>query len=188
MPTFSLKEQSIDEGIERSLLASDSTIATIFFLSTSPDTIVVWPVAADVKLASVLDQFASIFLRERSPAFAEADIEYWIGDHYNRSALSSSQGETPWITESLISQEQRLREPLELLRLTCDGVCIELTFNDRSHDIDRAAVAAVDFDATALSRFLVQFHSNRVARDNQAGLEKAFQKILASPYLSGMNS
>lgn len=188
MRTISQQELPIEGGIERRLLAGEDTIAVIFFLPPSPDTLVVWPLANNAKLGNVLDEFASVFLHRRSPPFAGADIEYWIGDHYTRSVIPDLKGHVHWILEVLDLDARELRASLELLRLTCNGICIELTFSDRPHDTDRAAIAAVDFDVAELSEFLKRFHPNRAIRNDEAELDEAFRNVLRWPRVFGADS
>ncbi len=142
----------------------------------------------DVRLLDVLDGFASDFRHQGSSPFAGADIEFWIGDVYTRSEVPDEEGEAPDIVEALYLRASELRNPLELLRLTYDGVCVELTFDDATHDVDRAAVIALDFDVTALNTFFTRFHPDKAMLDDETALEEAFRTALRNPLLAGAYS
>ncbi|WP_141232956.1 hypothetical protein [Pseudomonas sp. Irchel 3A7] len=188
MLAFTHEEHPIEGGIEKTILAGDDAIATAYFLSSSPDALLVWPLSENSNVGDVLDKFASVFLQGRSIPFAGADCEYWVGDTYFRSEIADYQGDANGIIEKYDSDACKLGRALELLRLTCNGICIELTFSDRPHYVDRAAVAAMDFDVDALNEFLVWFHPYREINYYRGQLDEALRNVLGESYICGVKS
>lgn len=182
MPSVTHSDQDIPDGVERAVLSNGEAIAEVYFLRARHDMIVVWPLIEGVALCNVLEAFSTSFLQQTRPSFSGAQIEFWIGDDYTNETVGEADGYPRDLTRTLDRRSKATIDDLDLLRLTLDGLCLELTFSEKALAVDRVAVAASDFDTTALATFFAALHNSDAIHSDKFALGSAdFSRALRPP-------
>jgi hypothetical protein len=164
------------ETIERTLLLDDKPIAVAFIDPEQIEGTLVWALAEETSLISIIDGFISDYLSKLNSESDSLKLEYWINDKYYTDLIDSNPS-----AEHIISRITLLTgfstDLVELLDIASGNTRLEVVFDPGSNRPDQAVMLLSAIHIQALAEFFSRFHkSEEVRNDTTIALTAFHQK------------